>query len=410
MKRVIIFMLDSFGIGQADDAAKFGDEGSDTLGHIAEKCFHNLADNGRNIEREIGEKGALKLPNLTKYGLVNAYFEANKKLPLGMNLDPNPIASYAFAAEISSGKDTPSGHWEMAGVPVLFDWGYYRDLTNSFPEQLLAEIYAKTTVKGCLGNCHASGTKIINELGDEHVKTGLPIFYTSADSVFQIAAHEQHFGLENLYTLCEQVRAILPDNIGRVIARPFVGEKNGEYVRTGNRHDYAIEPPSKTVLQKLVEAGGSVTSVGKIADIYANTGISEKYKATGLTELFDVTLQAIAKAGDNSIIFTNFVDFDSAYGHTRNPAGYAGALEYFDSRMPELEAYLQAGDLVIITADHGCDPTFKGTEHTREFVPVLIRGAGYHGEFLGKRATFSDTAQTIASYLGLEKMDYGTKL
>ena len=329
-----------------------------------------------------------------------------------MNPNAELIGAYGYAAELSSGKDTPSGHWEMAGVPVLFDWGYFSDKTNSFPQELLDRIVARAQLPGYLGNCHSSGTVILDELGEEHIRTGKPIFYTSADSVFQIAAHEGHFGLERLYELCEIVREELNDyNIGRVIARPFVGERAGEFERTGNRHDYAVEPPAPTVLQKLVEErSGEVISIGKIADIYANVGITHKVKATGLAELLDATLAAVRTAKDNTMIFANLVDLDSAYGHRRTVAGYAAALEYIDARLPELYPLLGADDIVVLTADHGCDPTWRGTDHTREHVPVLLYGKNIVPRNLGARTTFADIGQTLARYFGTTPMAYGTDL
>lgn len=405
MKRVFILMMDSFGIGAAADADKFGDVGSDTLGHIAEQCAAGKADNAQR-------SGALKLPNLTKLGLAMAAKESTGRVPAGMDANAEIIGGYAFAQEISSGKDTPSGHWEIAGVPVLFDWGYFKDHQNSFPQELLDRIVAKSGIPGYLGNCHSSGTVVLDDLGEEHMKTGKPIFYTSADSVFQIACHEETYGLEKLYELCHIVREELEGyNIGRVIARPFVGAKAGEFKRTGNRHDYSVLPPSATVLQKLVEEKqGEVVSIGKIADIYAHTGITEKVKATGLEEIYDRTIEQINAAGDNTIVFPNFVNFDSDYGHRRDVAGYAQALEYFDSRLPEVLALVQEGDLLIITADHGCDPTWTGTDHTREHVPVLLYGSDVPKGFLGKRDTFADIGQTIANYFGTSAMDYGTTI
>ena len=338
--------------------------------------------------------------------------QSTGSLPAGFQAQPDLIGGYAFAKEISSGKDTPSGHWEVAGVPVLFDWGYFPQHQNSFPQDLLDRIVAKADIPGYLGNCHSSGTVILDELGEEHMRTGKPIFYTSVDSVFQIACHEETYGLERLYELCQIVREELEGyNIGRVIARPFVGAKKGEFSRTGTRKDYSIEPPSATVLQKLVEEKqGEVVSIGKIADIYAHTGITQKVKATGLAELFDKTLSEVKSAVDNSIVFTNFVNFDSDYGHRRDVAGYAGALEYFDSRLPELLELVTDEDLLIITADHGCDPTWRGTEHTREHIPVLLYGQNVPKRFLGKRETFADIGQTVAAYFGLTPMDYGTTI
>ncbi|WP_293730113.1 phosphopentomutase [uncultured Actinobacillus sp.] len=394
MKRVFIMMLDSFGIGGAKDAAKFGDEGANTLGHIAE------------------HQAPLKLPHLESLGLGLAAQQSCGELPKSFQNQPHLIGGYAYAKEISSGKDTTSGHWEIAGVPVLFDWGLFPEKQNSFPQALLDRIVAKSGIKGYLGNCHSSGTVILDELGEEHMKTGLPIFYTSADSVFQIAAHEETFGLDKLYALCELVRAELDEyNIGRVIARPFVGTKAGEFKRTGNRRDYSVEPPAQTVLQKLIEEkNGTVISVGKIADIYAHTGISKKVKATGIEELFDKTLEEIKSAAENSIVFTNFVNFDADFGHRRDVEGYAKALEYFDSRLPELFALMQEGDLLFFTADHGCDPTWAGSDHTRENIPVLMYGKDVPTQFLGERDTFADIGQTIAKHFELSPMPYGKSI
>ncbi len=402
MKRAIICVLDSFGIGATADAAKFGDVGSDTLGHIAEQCAKGAADNGDRC-------GELTLPNLSKLGLGKAAEESTGRFPQGLDADAEIIGAYGHAAEISSGKDTPSGHWEMAGVPVLFEWGYFTDKTESFPQALLDRIVERANLPGYIGNCHASGTQVLDELGEEHMATGKPIFYTSADSVFQIACHEETYGLDNLLELCQIVREELADyNIGRVIARPFVGEKAGEFERTGNRRDLSVEPPSITVLQKLVEEKqGRVISIGKIADIYANCGITDKVKATGIPALFDTTLAQLDDAGDRSIIFTNFVDFDSAYGHRRDVAGYANALEYFDTRLPELLAKLQPDDVLILTADHGCDPTWPGTDHTREHVPVLVYGHQVQAGSLGLRDTFADIGQSLAHYFETSEMDYG---
>ncbi|MCE9783211.1 phosphopentomutase [Shewanella algae] len=400
MKRTIILMLDSFGVGAAGDAAKFGDLGSDTFGHIAKECAEGRANDGR--------EGPLKLPNLSRLGLAHAAMESTGQFAPGFDADVELIGAYGHAEELSSGKDTPSGHWEMAGVPVLFDWGYFSDKQNSFPKELTDKILARAGLSGFLGNCHASGTAILEELGEEHMRSGLPIFYTSADSVFQVACHEESFGLENLYRLCEIAREELePYNIGRVIARPFVGSGATDFARTGNRRDYAVEPPAKTVLDKLKAAGGQVVSVGKISDIYAHCGITSKVKASGLEALFDATLEQVKAAGDNTIVFTNFVDFDSHYGHRRDVAGYARGLEYFDARLPEILALLNKDDLLILTADHGCDPTWEGTDHTREHVPVLAYGAGLSAGSLGRRKSFADIGQSIASYFKLEPMEYG---
>ena len=395
MKRAIILVLDSFGIGATADAGKFGDVGADTLGSIAR-------------QRARSADGPLRLPNLARLGLFEASRESTGEYPEGASTGDEIIGAYGFAEELSSGKDTPSGHWEIAGVPVLFDWGYFTDRADTFPPELIDELVERAGLPGVLGNCHASGTTIIAELGDEHVRTGKPIVYTSADSVFQIAAHEEAFGLQRLYDLCDIARELVDDyNIGRVIARPFVGDSPENYVRTGNRRDLTTPPHSPTVLDKLVEAGGEVISIGKIADIYANQGITKKIKASGNAALFDATLEAMADSGDRSIIFTNFVDFDMLYGHRRDVPGYAAALEYFDRRLPELLDSMRPDDLLIISADHGCDPTWEGSDHTREHIPVLAYGGELAPGSLGRRKTFADIGQSLAAWFGLPPMDYG---
>ena len=396
MKRAIILVLDSFGIGATADADTFGDAGADTLGHIAR-------------ERAQSAEGPLRLPNLAKLGLYHASKESTGEFPAGVDTNVEIIGAYGHAAELSSGKDTPSGHWEIAGVPVLFDWGYFTAKTDTFPEELLDKLIERANLPGVLGNCHSSGTTIIAELGDEHVRTGKPIVYTSADSVFQIACHEEAFGLERLYELCDFARELVDEyNIGRVIARPFVGDGPDTYVRTGNRRDLTTPPHAPTVLDKLVESGGEVYSIGKISDIYAHQGITKKIKATGNAALFDATLAALDEAPDRAIVFTNFVDFDMLFGHRRDVAGYAEALEYLDSRLPEILEKMHEDDLVILCADHGCDPTWPGSDHTREHIPVLAYGAGLQPGSLGRRDTFADIGQTIATHLGLPATDYGT--
>lgn len=388
-------MMDSFGIGATDDAESFGDAGANTLGSIA--------------GRRQSDGNPLRLPNLVRLGLVRAAAASAGEPPAGLDVEEPVAGAWGFAAELSSGKDTPSGHWEIAGVPVLFDWGYFTRPTDTFPPELLQELIRRADLPGVLGDCHASGTAIIAKLGEEHVRTGKPIVYTSADSVFQIACHEEAFGLEWLYELCAIARELLDDyRVGRVIARPFVGTDSSNFLRTGNRRDLTVPPPSPTVLDKLVEAGGQVVSVGKIADIYAHRGITEKIKATGNAALFDATLDALRKAPDRSIVFTNFVDFDMLHGHRRDVDGYAKALEYFDTRLPELEAMLGDEDVVIICSDHGCDPTWRGTDHTREHIPVLVSGRKVEPTALGKRDTFADIGQTLAEFFGLSPMGYGT--
>ena len=401
MKRAIVLVMDSFGIGATEDADKFGDKGANTIGHIAKACAEGKANTGR--------EGVLKLPVLSSLGLAHAAMESAGEFPAGMETDVDIIGAYGHAKELSSGKDTPSGHWEMMGVPVLFEWGYFKDLENSFPQELLDAIMAKADIPGFLGNCHSSGTTILEQLGEEHMQTGKPIFYTSADSVFQIACHEETFGLDRLYELCELVREILePYNIGRVIARPFIGDDAGDFQRTGNRRDYSVLPPAPTMLDKLAEKGGEVVSVGKIADIFAHQGITKKLKANGIAGLFEATMQAFESAGDNSLIFTNFVDFDSSFGHRRDVAGYAAALEELDAMLPRLLKEMEDNDVLIITADHGCDPAWPGTDHTREHIPVLAFGRKIKPGSLGRRETFADIGQSLASYFGLEPMEFGS--
>lgn len=395
MARAIVLVIDGFGIGHAPDAADFGDVTANTFANLAKKFYQQ-------------EKREIKLTNLAKMGLINAAVAAGKETFPIQTQQPEQGA-YGYAAELSTGKDTPSGHWEMMGVPVLFDWGYFPKEGNAFPPELIDKINQATGIDGILGDCHASGTDIINQLGQEHIKSGLPICYTSADSVFQVAAHEEHFGLDNLYKYCETVRELLSDmNIGRVIARPFVGESPSDFERTGNRRDYSILPPAPTVLDVFTQAGGHVISVGKIADIYAHQGISEKTKATGIDALIDATLTHIESAQDNSLIFTNLVNFDQDYGHRRDPIGYALALENFDKRLSEITAAMKDDDVLFMTADHGCDPTWHGNDHTREYVPVLAYHKQVQSVNIGERNTFADIGQTIADLFKLEKMPYGT--
>ena len=394
MPRAIILVIDGFGLGHAPDAEDFGDVNANTFANLAEKFKQH-------------KSRPLKLPNLSKLGLVKACEQASNR-KLAVQTEAPSKGAYGYAAEISTGKDTPSGHWEMAGVPVLFDWTYFSDKKNSFSSDLITQINEVTGYANMLGNCHASGTNIIAELGEEHIRTGMPICYTSGDSVFQVAAHEEHFGLDNLYKYCEQVREILdPMNIGRVIARPFIGESSAEFERTGNRRDYSVLPPATTVLEKLTNADGTVISVGKIADIFAHQGISIKTKATGIPALLDATLTHIETAPDNSIIFTNLVNFDQDFGHRRDPVGFGEALEYFDIRLAEFLKQLNDDDLLLLTADHGCDPTWPGNDHTREFVPVIAYHNNIDSINLGQRNTFADLGQTLASLFTLEAMDYG---
>lgn len=404
MKRVFILLLDSFGVGASADAAQYGDEGANTLGHIADMCAAGQAD------KKGVRQGLLKLPHLTAFGL-NAAATASVGGPIaGLNTAIDGIrAKYGYASEISYGKDTPSGHWEIAGVPALFDWGYFTARENSFPQELLDALIQQADLPGVLGNCHASGTEIIQLLGQTHLATGKPIVYTSADSVFQIAAHEESFGLERLYQVCGIARKLVDKyKIGRVIARPFIGSL-GNFHRTGNRRDLTIPPPQATLLDHLVAEGGEVIGIGKVADIYAHRGISRSIVCDGNMALFDAMLSTMDLAPTRSLVFTNFVDFDSKYGHRRDVVGYAAALEALDARLPEFEQRMQPGDIAIITADHGCDPTMPGSDHTREHIPILVFGPGIEAEFIGKRETFADIGQSIASYLELARpLAYGT--
>ena len=409
MKRTIILILDSFGIGATVDSDKYGDKGSDTLGHIVEKCAKGTATG--TVKRG---KEPLSLPNMARLGLEKAA-EVSRGKPLAYSLGykGNMEGAYGYCIENSKGKDTSSGHWEIAGVPVMFDWGYFPKTIPCFPDKLINEFIKRTGVQGILGNKHASGTDILDELGEEHIKTGKPIVYTSADSVFQIACHEKYFGLDKLYKICDIAREILNEQekelgcIGRVIARPFLGEKKGQFFRTGNRRDIAVKPPEPTLLDYLKKNGGEVVSIGKIADIFADCGITKKIKATGLEDLFNKTISELKIAKDNTLIFTNFVDFDASYGHRRDISGYAWALEYVDGRLSELEKMLQPGDLVVIAADHGCDPTWKGTDHTREHIPLLMFGLGVKPIALGGCSSFADIGQTIAKHMRLLNLNHG---
>ena len=410
MKRSIILLLDSLGIGGAEDAhtfagrtrdgRRFNDSGANTLAHIADACAKGKAN--------IGRHGALAIPNLNHLGVGHACSKSSGLFPPGLDSAIKPGAAWGYARELSTGKDTSSGHWEIAGVPVLFDWGYFDKPEDSFPMALMEELVERAKLAGYLGNCHASGTTILEELGSEHIRTGKPIFYTSADSVFQIACHEESFGLQRLYDLCALARELVDEYaIARVIARPFIGSDERGYRRTGNRRDYSVQPPAPTLLDRMKEAGGEVVSVGKISDIFATRGITRAIKATGLDGLFDASLQEVRRAGDHSIIFTNFVNFDADFGHRRDVSGYAAALEYFDQRLPEMLELMQPDDMLVLTADHGCDPTWEGTDHTREHIPIMAYGRHITPGYLGARRTFADIGQSIAAYHELPPLDYG---
>ncbi|WP_312798006.1 phosphopentomutase [Tianweitania sp.] len=399
MARAFLFVLDSFGIGCAPDAARYRDEGADTYGHIRAAC---AAGNGDQAGLR---KGPLLLPTMDALGLAHA-----SALSHGEALPPaGTLGFFGAATETSSGKDTPSGHWEIASFPVLFDWGYFPATVPSFPPALTDAIIAEANLPGILGNCHADGTGVIDAFGEEHVRTGKPILYTSVDSVLQIAAHEEHFGLDRLYTLCAIVRRLVdPLNIGRVIARPFVGEAVETFVRTPNRRDFATPPPQATLLDRLTDRGSRVIGIGKIGDIFAHRGVSETRKGAGNMAMFDKALGAMDDAQDGDLVFANFVDFDTNFGHRRDVPGYAAALEAFDARLPEALDRLRPGDMLILTADHGCDPTYRGTDHTRERVPILGIGPGFKPGSVGVRPTYADIGETIAEHLGLEPVPAGT--
>lgn len=376
-KRAIIIVLDSVGIGELPDAADFGDEGSHTLGNT-------YAERPMNIR------------NLLSFGLGNI---ENSMLPA---VD-KPRAAYGRAAELTHAKDTTSGHWEMAGLPMDVPFKTY---PNGFPRSIMNEFEMKIH-RGTLGNCVASGTVIINELGDEHVRTGKPIIYTSADSVFQIAAHEEIIPPEKLYKMCEIAREILMGEnlVGRVIARPFLGA-NGDYKRTENRRDFAVEPVGETILDRLTERGKEVVAIGKIEDIFCHRGITTvdhtKNNMTGI----EATIRFL-KSGQGDFIFTNLVDFDALYGHRNNVEGYAEALEYFDRKLPEIMDAMSDRDMLIITADHGCDPTTPSTDHSREYIPVLVWGRGLKPAPLGTLPTFADIGASVLDYVLGESFPVG---
>jgi phosphopentomutase len=401
MSRAAIIVLDSVGCGGAPDAAAFGDEGADTLGHIAEACAAGRAD------RAGLRSGRLSMPNLARLGLGHACAAAAGRIPQGLET-PAPQGLYGSAIEISIGKDTPSGHWEIAGTPVPFAWGYFPATQPCFPPELSATIIREGKLPGILGDRHASGTAIIDDLGAEHVRTGRPICYTSVDSVFQIAAHEEVFGLERLYELCRIVRRLVdPLTIGRVIARPFIGNERDGFTRTANRKDFAIPPPRGTILDRAAEAGRAIVTVGKIGDIFAHRHTGREVKAGGNMKLFDAMLEAWRDLPEGGFLFANFVDFDTEFGHRRDAAGYADCLEAFDARLPEFEALLRQGDFAVVTADHGNDPTFRGTDHTREQVPVIAFGPGIASAPIGRRSSFADIGQAVARRLGLQPVGRG---
>lgn len=402
MARGFLIVLDSVGCGGAEDAHLYGDVGSDTLGHIAQACAAGRGD------RAGLRAGPLHIPHLARLGLSRACALSTGAPLAGVPMPDRIDGQYGFGVEISQGKDTPSGHWEIAGCPVPFEWGYFRDEKNSFPPELIAAIIRDGGVPGILGNCHASGTAIIEEWGEAHIRTGKPICYTSVDSVLQIAAHEQHFGLQKLYDLCKIVRKLVdPLNIGRVIARPFLGETPADFKRTPNRKDYAVPPPLETIFDRAAAQGRTIISIGKTGDIFAHRNTGDERKGKSNDEHVDMVLAAMQDMPDGGFCFANLVDFDTDYGHRRDAAGYAACLEGFDQRVPALKAAMRAGDLCIVTADHGNDPTWRGTDHTREHVPILAFGPGVPAQVLGRRETFADIAATMAQRLGLGPLGPG---
>jgi phosphopentomutase len=387
MTRAFLIVLDSVGIGGAPDAASYFNAG--------------LPDTGANTLAHIGQARAaagdrLRLPVLDGLGLGRAVTLASGDRVPG--LDATPGGLWGAATEVSRGKDTPSGHWELAGVPVPWDWTYFPRTEPAFDADLTALVTRIAGTDGLLGNCHASGIEIMNRLGAEHLRTGWPICYTSADSVFQIAAHEQGFGLDRLIALCRDLAPHLHAlRVGRVIARPFVGTE-GAFQRTGNRRDFAIAPPSPTLMDWAVTAGRRVHAVGKIGDIFSGRGITQTHKGKDDAALMDHLHRLAQVAEPGSLTFANLVEFDSLYGHPRDPLGYARALEWVDGELGRFLAALGPGDLALITADHGNDPTWPGTDHTRERVPVLVHGAG-SGEI--GLCDFVDVAASIAAHLDL---------
>jgi phosphopentomutase len=392
MARAFLIVMDSVGIGGAPDADDFGDAGANTLGHIAEACAAGRADEGR--------AGPLIMPHLGALGLGAAL-----RLASGLDVLPGGVAGrWGAASEVSRGKDTPSGHWELAGVPVPWDWTYFPDTVPAFPPDLVATVCALAGTDGILGNCHASGVPIIEAHCAEHMRSGWPICYTSADSVFQIAAHEETFGLERLLKLCADLAPTLHAmKVGRVIARPFTGTP-GNFTRTGNRHDYAVATPAPTLLDWVSDAGHATHAVGKIGDVFSMKGIGALHKGKSDIALFEHLLRLLDDSEPGSLTFANFVEFDSLYGHRRDVAGYARALEWFDARAGVFLARMQPGDLAIFTADHGNDPTWRGSDHTRERVPVICAGVGA-GE-IGVCA-FADVAASVAAHLGVENRGPG---
>jgi phosphopentomutase len=400
MTRAIIIVLDSVGCGAAADAAAYGDEGADTLGHIAEACAAGRGD------RTGLRAGPLALPHLNRLGLGRA-MRASSGRKLSQEV-ADPIGQWGFGVETSQGKDTPSGHWEIAGTRVDFVWGYFPDTVPAFPAAFTAELIEAARLPGILGDKRASGTGIIDEFGEEHLRTLKPICYTSADSVLQIAAHEQAFGLERLYDLCRIARRLCnPLRIGRVIARPFVGVSVGDFARTPHRKDFAMSPPPGNLLEQAALAQREIVSIGKIGDIFAHRCTGRERKGASNAEHVDMLLGTLGEAGPGALILVNLVDFDTEYGHRRDIAGYAACLEAFDARLPDIIAAMRPDDYCVITADHGNDPTWRGFDHTREHTPILAFGDGAPAGPIGARLTLADIGQTVARKLGIGAVPMG---
>lgn len=395
MPRAFLIVIDSLGCGGATDAGAYGDAGADTLGHIADACARGQADAG-------GRRGPLRVPALGSLGLAMAA-ECSTGRPLpGVARTLAPHASAGCACETSQGKDTLLGHWEIAGAPLDGPLGLLPRAEPAFPDELVQAIIAGAGLPGLIGLRHGDGLTLIDRLGDEHVATGKPIVYTSADSVVQIAAHEETFGRERLYDLCELTRELTnPLNIGRVIARPFTGSGAQGFRRTSHRRDFPLPPPAGNVLDRAAADGRTVVSVGKIGDIFAHRATGREIKGRDDMDLFDRMLAASDDLADGGLLFANFVDLDTDFGHRRDVAGYAAGLERLDARLPAFLDRLRPGDLCIITADHGNDPTWSGTDHTRENAPVLQLRPGGGSVHIGRRPTFADIGATVAAHLRL---------
>jgi phosphopentomutase len=401
MGRAFLVVLDSVGCGGAPDAAAFGDLGADTVGHIASVCAAGGAD------RTGVRSGPLHVPNLNALGLGHACLLSTGTLPPGLSLQaPRGLAT--CARQTSAGKDTPSGHWELAGAPFTGRLHVFPETQPSLPTELSQAIIREARIPGLLGDKHADGIGIIDECGEAHLATGAPIVYMSVDSVVQFAAHEEAFGLERLYELCKIARKIVdPLGVGRVIARPFVGKSRETFLRTANRKDFPIPPPHGNLLDRAQAAGRAIVTLGKIGDIFGHRATGREIKAPGNDGIVDALLATMDTLDNGGLAFANLVDFDTEFGHRRDVAGYAAALEAFDRRLPSILEALRADDLLVITADHGNDPTAPGSNHTRENVPVLCAGAGLRGRVLPMRETFADVGQSIAAHLRLARVASG---